>query len=202
MSEEDRPEIPQDTYESLMRATFRAVQKHGYANLRMKHIGEEFEKSYQLVHHYYGGKDELISALFEHLLTTYRQDLTVPKDASGEEKLNLLIDHFLYGPEIEYFDHREFMSVIFDLQAQARFHPNQQRILNEYLRRIEAVVMDAIEDGVRDGSFREVNVELSASAIWNVVAFATQRQVLLGQEEAPDQARDMIEGFILPRLRR
>ncbi|MDB2239744.1 TetR/AcrR family transcriptional regulator [Halorubrum ezzemoulense] len=51
-----------DTKEAIMEATFRALSKHGYKDLRMRDIGEEMDLTRQVIHYHFDGKYDLMSS--------------------------------------------------------------------------------------------------------------------------------------------
>ncbi len=67
---------PADTREAILGAAFRALCEHGYADLTIQRIGEEFDKSPSLVYHHYDGKDELLVDLLEFLLDGFESALS------------------------------------------------------------------------------------------------------------------------------
>ena len=66
-----------DTERAIMEATFRALSKHGYVDLRLRDIGDEFEMTRQLIHYYYDGKHDLISAFLEYVIEQYEGSVAV-----------------------------------------------------------------------------------------------------------------------------
>ena len=112
MTSTPKPKIPEDTYQALMEATFRALCKHGYTGLRVRDIDEEFEKSRQLINHYYDGKDDLIEAVLKYLLAEYERGITVGEDADPEAQLERYIQRFLHGQDIDGFDHWKFITAL------------------------------------------------------------------------------------------
>ncbi|SDX95393.1 transcriptional regulator, TetR family [Halobellus clavatus] len=53
MSEPEAAAHSGDTHEQIMEATFRAVSKHGYTDLRVRDIGAEMELSRQVIHYHF-----------------------------------------------------------------------------------------------------------------------------------------------------
>jgi AcrR family transcriptional regulator len=53
MSEPEATARSGDTRERIMEATFRAVSKHGYTDLRVRDIGAEMELSRQVIHYHF-----------------------------------------------------------------------------------------------------------------------------------------------------
>ena len=62
---------PSDTRQAILGAAFRALCEHGYANVTIQRIGDEFDKSPSLVYHHYDGKDDLLIDLLGFLLDAF-----------------------------------------------------------------------------------------------------------------------------------
>ncbi|RLM70916.1 TetR family transcriptional regulator [Halorubrum sp. Atlit-8R] len=62
---------PSNTRQAILGAAFRALCEHGYANVTIQRIGDEFDKSPSLVYHHYDGKDDLLLDLLGFLLDQF-----------------------------------------------------------------------------------------------------------------------------------
>ncbi|MCL7417829.1 MAG: TetR/AcrR family transcriptional regulator [Halalkalicoccus sp.] len=93
MSSPDRRASSEETREAIMEATFRALSKHGYADLRMRDIGEEFEMTRPVIHYHYNSKHELISSFLEYVIAQYKDDDTIDAedhwDTSGSGSISV-----------------------------------------------------------------------------------------------------------------
>lgn len=201
MSTKTHPQIPEDTYHALMEATYRALCNHGYTNLRVRDIDEEFEKSRQLINHYYDGKDELISAVLDYLLEEYEARIELPEQADPETRLAAYIDQFLYGPTIEGFDHWELLMAINELRSQAHHNEEHRAMLEERTQWIIDSMSEIIAEGIEQGVFRPVDPERTANTINDIIDGARQRKITFEDEKALDEARRALDEFIFPRLR-
>ncbi|MFB6100780.1 MAG: TetR/AcrR family transcriptional regulator [Candidatus Nanohalobium sp.] len=61
-----------DSKQEIMEATCAALEKHGYTELSVQRIADEFDKSKSLLYHHYDGKDEILLDLMEFILEKYR----------------------------------------------------------------------------------------------------------------------------------
>jgi len=80
---------PSDTRQAILGAAFRALCEHGYANVTIKRIGDEFDKSPSLVYHHYDGKDDLLIDLLEYLLDEFEASIadgSAAESPGGEEQ--------------------------------------------------------------------------------------------------------------------
>ena len=73
---------PADTRQAILGAAFRALCEHGYADVTIQRIGDEFDKSPSLVYHHYDGKDDLLIDLLGFLLDEF--EATIADGAAAE----------------------------------------------------------------------------------------------------------------------
>jgi AcrR family transcriptional regulator len=76
---------PSDTRQAILGAAFRALCEHGYANVTIQRIGDEFDKSPSLVYHHYDGKDELLLDLLGFLLDEFEASVADGSAAGPSE---------------------------------------------------------------------------------------------------------------------
>ena len=169
---------PSDTRQAILGAAFRALCEHGYANVTVQRIGDEFDKSPSLVYHHYDGKDELLIDLLEFLLAEFETSVAgenrpelagsgSPESAPAafERSAREQIDAYLTAttdPESvddEYAPDARFFTVMTELRAQAanneayREHfDRSDRVFGEYLEGIVrgAAAEIAAADGAED----------------------------------------------------
>jgi len=201
MTTSSRPEIPEETYEDLMQATARALCEHGYSRLRVRDIDEYFGKSRQLINHYYDGKDDLIEAVLEYLLEEYERGIAVGDDVDPEQQLDSYIQQFFYGPDLEDFDHWAFVTALIELRSQAQHYPRHQELLLDNSRHLRDVLVAIIENGIEAGVFRDVDADIFATAINDVISTSRMHKVCLGDDEAIENGRDVLDTIVLPQLR-
>lgn len=182
-----------------MEATFRALSKHGYADLRMRDIGEEFEMTRPVIHYHYNSKHELISSFLEYVIAQYKDDDTIGAEDHWEH-LGIRIDQCMFGPDIDGFDHWERMKVYHELFSQAQHNEAHRELFNEHYEGMVVGLAEVIQAGIDDGTFADVDAMEFSQLLTDVIHSARARRISLGQKEAPEQARAAIDRFVLPRL--
>ncbi len=200
MGESREKVTSKDTREVIMEATFRALSKHGYTDLRMRDIGEEMELTRQVIHYHFDGKHDLLSSFLEHVIDQYEGSVEVAADADPHAELQARIDQCLFGPEFEEFTHWDRMKVYHELYTYAQNDETHREIFNEHYDRIRGSIVEVVEDGIESGDFREVDAELMGQLVTDVIHAARGRRISLGHEEAPEQARQAMEAFVLDSL--
>lgn len=200
MSSPKRRSSSEETREAIMEATFRALSKHGYADLRMRDIGDEFEMTRPVIHYHYNSKHELISSFLEHIITQYKNDVAVGDSDDQWERLQIRIDQCMFGPDIDGFDHWERMTVYHELFSQAQHNDAHRELFNEHYEGMVVGLAAVIEEGIEDGTFAAVDAMEFSQLLTDIIHSARARRISLGQTDAPERARAAIDTFVLPRL--
>lgn len=200
MSDLDAKVTSKDTREVIMEATFRAISKHGYADLRMRDIGNEMEKTRQVIHYYYDGKYDLLSSFLEYVIDQYEGSVEVDEDADPRTELDARIDQCLFGPEFDDFTHWDRMKVYHELFVYAQNDGQHREIFNAHYERIRGSIVEVVEEGIERGVFRDVDAERMGQLITDVIHSARGRRISLGHDDAPEEARRAIDEFILDSL--
>lgn len=200
MSESGEETVSTETREAIMEATFRALSKHGYTDLRMRDIGEEMDKTRQVIHYHYDGKYDLMSQFLEYIIDQYEGSVEVDADAPPREELDARIDQCLFGPEFDDFSHWDRMKVYHELFTHAQNDEKHRAIFNDHYERIRSSITEVVEDGIEKGVFREVDAARMGQLITDVIHAARGRKLSLGHDDAPEEARKAIDEFILDSL--
>ncbi|WP_248905514.1 TetR/AcrR family transcriptional regulator [Halocatena marina] len=201
MPSSDESDSSVDTREAIMEATFRALSKHGYSDLRMRDIGEELDMSRTLIHYHYDGKHDLISAFLEYIVDKYEGNVEVTEETDPWSELDRRIDQCLFGTELDdEFGHWERMRVYHDLFSQAQHNELYQEILSEHYERLRESIIQVLERGIEEEVFHKVDAEEMSQLITDIIHVARERRISLGRESAPKQARSAIDDYILSSL--
>lgn len=197
----DRADSPSETHEAIMRATYRAFCEHGFADLTMRDIAEEFAKSRALLHYHYDTKQELIVALLDHLLDSHPARTIAADIDDPEARLETFIDRGLFGPEDSEFDFWEFHTALLELRSHAHRNDAYRAQLDRNVEFITGFMAGTIREGIETGHFRDVDAEATARFLHDAIDAARARKITLGHDDAPRQVRWAIETFVLPALR-
>jgi len=178
--------------EEIMRATYRALREHGYANLTVEAIADEYGKSTAAVHYYYDTKEALLADFLEFLLGEFVASIRSVETTDPERRLAVLLDALLLDPR-ENFD---LLVALLEMQSQApskapfreRFRQN-----DEYIRYLLKAV---INHGIDEGVFRDVDADAVARGLKTIVDGARTRAVVLGDTEPLETARETASAYV------
>ena len=190
---------PDDTHTALMKATYLALCKYGYADLTIQRIGDEFGKSKSLLYHHYDGKDELLVSFLEYMLEDFKADMPEEDSDDAEERLRRFLDHIL-SPTLD--DERDgFTSAMIELRAQA---PHDDAYREQFTRAdqfFRQQIADIIHDGVEQGVFREVDPERTAALLHTTINGSMLQQVTTDDpDDTSQEIRDELAAYIDARL--
>jgi AcrR family transcriptional regulator len=152
-----------DTEAALMAATYTALCEHGYADLTIEKIGDEFQKSTSLLYHHHDGKDDLLVSFLGYMLERFESD--VPFEAVDDPwgELQGLLDHVL-APTLEA-EQREFTRAMVELRAQAAHEEDFRAAFTSHDRFFHDRFSAVVREGVEQGVFGEVDPGAVASLV-------------------------------------
>lgn len=165
MTDTNFESIPEDTYEALIHATLTALYKKGYVNLRVRDIDAEFEKSRQLIHHYFSGKDELVTETLSYLVESIEEELDNTTNGDPATKLSEEIDRSLLGSKQDNGEHLVVMTVLYELQSQAQHNPHHQELFSRLTENVIEHFRMIIQDGIDQDVFNDVDARQMATRV-------------------------------------
>ena len=183
--------------EEIMRATYRALVKHGYNDLTVQAIADEFAKSKSLLYYHYDGKDDLFADFLEYALQRFRQDIEVEME-DPKNQLNALVDR-LVPEELEEGSYQVQIALL-ELRCEA---PHKPRVREQYTRvdqTLQEVIAGIIKRGVKQGVFADVDPAIEAELLVSLLYGARTRRLTTHDEFPIQETRDSLEMY-LSRLR-
>jgi AcrR family transcriptional regulator len=199
MSSSGRESEPSDTREEIMAATYRALCKHGYANLTMQAIADEFEKTKAVLHYHYDTKEQLLAAFLEYILDRFTDRLAVDDD-DPSERLDALIDELLLGLGAE--ESHEFHTALLELRAQAPHNATFREQLTANYDFLTDLLTTVIDDGIEQEVFHDADAERLATLILATMLGGRVHHITLDREATVLDVRDALEAEVLAGLRK
>lgn len=191
----------EETEVAIMEATSNAVCRHGYADVTMQDIADEFEKSKSLLHYHYDTKEDLFISFLEYLVDQFEDQLEIwiEGDAPPEERLREYIDWFAVEPDET--ERASLHLALLEMRSQAQ---HNERI-REQFRRSDQMARSAfislIEEGQETGRF-DPSIEISELARLSFVAMdgARARQVTLDEPGYSEAVADTLYTLLIEHL--
>lgn len=180
------------TKRAIMEATASALGKHGYADLTIQAIADEFEKSKSLIFYHYDSKEDLLSSFLAYLIARFEEWVTTTENDDPTERLGELIDGLIDGPD----DQEEFQTAMLELRSQAphnEAYREQFRTNNAY---IHALFERVIQDGIDAGVFEPVDPERTATMVLTIIDGARTRWVVLGDDAVLETTRELLDDYL------
>ncbi|OAQ52002.1 hypothetical protein HTG_13555 [Natrinema mahii] len=181
-----------DPNEEIMRATYRALREHGYADLTIQRIADEYGKSTAAIHYHYDTKEDLLAAFLDYVLDRFKDTVHEVETTDPERRLDKLLDKLLVEPE----DHQDLLVAILEMRSQAPYKDrfsDRFRQNDEYVRYLLRTVID---QGIQDGVFADVDTEHVARALMTIVDGARTRAVVLDEDCALTTARRTADEYV------
>lgn len=199
MAEADLFRDAQDeTRAALMKATYEALNKHGYAGLTIERIGNEFEKSVTLVYHYYDSKDALLVDFLEFVLDRFETDVVLGKHENAYGRLQALLDHVLSGSLDD--ERYALVSALTELRAQAPHDEAYREHFTRSDRFFHDRIATIIRDGIDQGVFHDVDPDQTAELLLMTINGAMIERVTTANETAIPAVRNELDEYVRSRL--
>ncbi|MCQ4332853.1 TetR/AcrR family transcriptional regulator [Natronomonas sp. F2-12] len=178
--------------EEIMRATYRALREHGYADLTIKRIAEEYGKSTAAVHYHYETKDELLAAFLDYILDRFVETVRGVETINPAERLELLLNKLLVEPA----EHYDLLVSMLEMESQAPYNGTFRERFQQNDEYIGYMLETAIERGIKEGTFPEVDAEHVATTLLTIANGARTRAVVLEDLEALGTGRRAAEEYV------
>jgi len=196
---DDLCEGASNTREEILIATLQSLREHGYADLTIKKIGDEFEKSQSLIYHHYDGKDDLVLETLEFVLDRHSEQVIEDQVVNPRQHLEEVLKQF-FGDGDE--GGSQLPTTLFELRAQA-IHDDSYR---EHFTRSDEVfrgyLADIIVEGIESGVFRECDPQNVATTILTMINGVLVRRATIDDEEWLTSVRDELETYLETRVYR
>ncbi|ADJ14016.1 TetR/AcrR family transcriptional regulator [Halalkalicoccus jeotgali] len=180
-----------DPDEEIMRATYRALREHGYADLTVKRIADEYGKSTAAIHYHYDTKDNLLAAFLDYVLGRFKDSVHEVETTDPEQRLELLLDQLL----VELEDHRDLLIAMLEMRSQAPYKETFSERFQQNDEYVRYLLETVIAQGIEAGAFAEVDPDHVARALMTIVDGARTREVVL-EGDALATARQTADEYV------
>ena len=180
-----------ETREAIMEATFEALVRHGYADLTIQTIADEFEKSKSLLYYHYDTKEDLLVDFLRYVTDGFAKEVEPLPDGDPEAHLQAIID-LLVPRELDDMEQGRRTAVL-ELRLQAPYHEAYAERFAALDAELERRFRTVLEQGVEDGVF-DVDPATGAHLLTTLANGEMLRVVTGGTP--PADARDAIDTLV------
>lgn len=185
-------ETVSDQNEEIMRATYRALRAHGYADLTIKRIADEYGKSTAAIHYHYNTKEDLLAAFLDYILDQFKDAVHEVETTDPEQRLELLLEKLLVDPE----DHYDLLIAMLEMRSQAPYKETFAERFQQNDEYVRYMLRTVINHGIEEGVFNDVDAEHTARALMTIVDGARTRAVVFDEERALTTARRTADEYV------
>lgn len=174
-----------DPATDLLGAAYRALCRHGYADLTLRDVAAEATRSKASIHYHYDDRDSLFAALLDHLYDEYTDRLDAASGETPLEHVRALLDASVADghPDRD----RDFGVAMLEVSAQAPYDPAVRAQLARFEDALADRLRAAVADGVEAGHFaRSVDPDAAAGALVTAAAGVHARS------SATDRSRERL----------
>lgn len=182
-----------DTATEILKATYRTLCRRGYADLTLRDIAAEADRSKATIHYYYDSKENLFTEFLDFLYGQYTTQLTLVDGDTPRERLYTLLDTVLTDKQA--VPGQEFRTAMLEVKAQAPYNDAIQSQLSRFDDLLFEQVREIIAAGVETGEFNDaVEPDLAAEFLMTTITGSQTRLVAVGH--STDQLYETITRYV------
>ncbi|GGL56414.1 TetR/AcrR family transcriptional regulator [Halocalculus aciditolerans] len=185
---------PADTREALMRATFRALCEHGYADLSIQRIADEFEKSKSLIYYHYDDKDALLLDFLDYMHERFTTGMSEMERASPDEQLLGFYD--TVSPEELDAEQSGFLVALFELRTKAPHDDAYRQSFTDMDELMKEHLARYLESGIEAGVFRDVDVDETAELLLSAFTGVMVERATTDMDDRVGVHREAFEAYV------
>jgi len=172
--------MDEDTATEILEATSRALCKHGYADLTLKDIADEADRSKAAIHYYYDSKENLFLEFLDFLYERYTSQLPAVDGGTPRDQLYTLLETALTDEEAA--PAQEYQTALLEVTAQAPYNDAIQTRLANFDDMLFERARKIIAAGVEMGEFNQtVEPAVAAEFLMTAITGAHTRRVAIDQ---------------------
>lgn len=157
-----------ESEEEIMDAVGEALRKHGYSDMSIQKIADEFPKSKSLLYHHYDGKDEILLEFIDQTLKDFEKNCIRDKKQNPEDEIK---EKAFIG-----FNQDEGLAkAMTEIRAQAmrdqRYNTRLKKLSEIYRENIEDIIREGKSKGTFDSDVSEKKVSDYLKALNNEAMF-------------------------------
>lgn len=174
-----------DPATQILEATHRALCRTGYADLTVRDVADEADRSTATVHYHYDSKDALLREFLEYRYERHAARLAAVDGETPREELFALLDAAVGDRDSAA---PTLQTAMLEVTAQAPFDDGLRDELAKFDDALHEALRQTIEAGVESGDFAaSVDPAAAADALVTTVAGVQTRSAAV--DRSPDELR-------------
>lgn len=158
-----------DPATDLLDAAYRALCRHGYADVTLRDVAAEATRSKASIHYHYDDRDSLFAALLDHLYDEYTARLDAASGETPVEHIRALLDASAVDGDADC--DRDFGIAMLEVSAQAPYDAEVRAQLARFEDALAVRVREAVAAGIETGSLADsVDPDAAADALVTTAA--------------------------------
>lgn len=171
-----------------MEATYDALCLHGYAELSIKKIADEFGRGKSLIYYHYEDREDLMLSFLEFMKSNLEEGHLEISDLKPEKRLDILLEK---GLSIEDEEMWEFRKALMEMRAQT---PHSEEFSRKF-EEIDELVLEKYKSVLDDLGFEEPANE--AEFLFSTVEGYMTRKISYGSREGLEEFREHLKSLYL-----
>ncbi|WP_435552509.1 TetR/AcrR family transcriptional regulator [Natrinema sp. CGMCC1.2065] len=182
-----------DTRDAIMRATYVALCEHGYNELTIQRIGDEFSKSKSLLYHHYDSKDDLLLDFLSFMLDQLEGQIPTYRAGGADDHIAEIVEQTFDLGVAEMGT--DFTRALVELRAQAAHDEGYREHFTRSDQFVRKHVAHTIRSGIEQGVFRDVDPQETA-ALFQLMFVGTMTQRVTSDDDILEDGRSAFERYV------
>jgi len=176
-----------DSREEIMDATYKALCKHGYADLTIEKIAEESEKGKSNIYYHFDDKKALILDFLDFMRNNLEEEFESLGSEIPEENFDELLDMMLGVEDEEMW---EFHRALMEIQGRAQYDEE----FEEKFRKLDKLVLKKFEEIMKslDVERPRKQAELTVSTVQGALTRKLTVENIEGLKEVKREIKENI----------
>lgn len=158
-----KPDVAAERKDQIVRATVECITKHGYHNFSMQDVARTAGVSKGIIHYYFLNKDDLMMSVLDRVAgdieTLIAQDMETITSPIEKLKIFMAVSFDIVRGTKEYYQ------VNMDFWTQINQKKEVRQVISRHYAKFRDSCARVIEEGVKQGVFKNVNPHHQASLI-------------------------------------
>jgi AcrR family transcriptional regulator len=171
-----------------MDSTYKALCKHGYADLTIEKIAEESDKGKSNIYYHFDDKKALILDFLDYMKNNLRDGFDCLNGGDPEENFDDLLDMMLAVEDQEMWD---FHRALMEIQGRAQYDED----FEEKFRELDEIALEQFTEVLKD--LEVERPEDQAELVVSTVQGALSRKLTVESSEGLKQIKEEIKKSLL-----